>query len=303
MPRVVALSSTIVVIGAAILGVATIANSAEPQPRNLLLLCAGGNELFIVDAQAAEAGTSEKRWTWSGATAAGISDDQRPRFRNLDECRAVENGRKILITASNGGCAMLSHPAGEILWQASVTNAHSIELLPRERVVVASSLSGDALVVFDLKTSHKPLMRTPLRSAHGVIWDASRERLWALGFDELRTYRLENWETAEPGLALDEAFRLPDDDGHDLRAVPQSDDLVLTTAKSVLLFDRTTKKFRKHPQVPQLEHVKSVDVHPASGRIIVGQWSKQLSLFAPPGTITFPENRPYKIRWLAATAP
>ncbi|MBA4020525.1 MAG: hypothetical protein C0483_25475 [Pirellula sp.] len=268
-----------------------------------LLLCAGGSELFVVDARSAESGTIRKLWSWSGETAVGLADAERPRFRNLDECRAVADGRKILITASNSGCALLSYPAGEILWQASVTNAHSIELLPRERVVVASSLSGDALVVFDLATSQKPLYRTPLRSAHGVVWDPATERLWALGFDELRTYRLENWETAQPSLSLDETFPLPDDDGHDLRAVPHGNDLALTTAKSVLLFDRSTKKFRKHPQVPQLEHVKSLDVHPATGRVVVGRWSKELSLFEPEGVITFTENRPYKIRWFAGAAP
>ena len=299
MTRLFAATATIILGGAAILGVSAIAASADPkQPAEQLLLCAGGNELFIIDVEAAGTDGAKKLWTWSGATAAGLTDAQRPRFRNLDECRAVDEGRKILITASNGGCALLSYPAGEILWQASVTNAHSIELLPRERVVVASSLSGDALVVFDLATLHKPLARTPLHSAHGVIWDASRERLWALGFDELRTYRLENWETAEPSLTLDETFPLPDDDGHDLRAVPHGDDLALTTAKSILLFDRTKQKFRKHPQVPQLEHVKSIDVHPATGQIVVGQWGKQLSLYEPAGTVSFAENRPYKIRWI-----
>ncbi len=298
MARNFAAAATIILSGAAILGISAIADAADgKQPSEHLLLCAGGNELFVVDAQQADTGAVKKLWTWSGATAAGLADAERPRFRNLDECRAVDAGRRILITASNGGCALLTYPAGEIVWQASVTNAHSVELLPRERVVVASSLSGDALVVFDLATSHKPLARTPLRSAHGVIWDDSRERLWALGFDELRSYRLENWETAEPSLTLDESFPLPDDDGHDLRAVPHGDDLALTTAKSVLLFDRATKKFRKHPKVPQLEHVKSIDVHPATGRIVVGQWGKQLSLFEPAGGVSFAENRPYKIRW------
>ena len=270
MLRKVAVTAAFVIAGAAIFVAPLIAFAEGAEAVDQLLLCAGGNELFVVDAQAAESGVVKKLWTWSGATTAGLTDAERPRFRNLDECRAVADGRNILITASNSGCALVSYPAGEIVWQASVTNAHSIELLPNERVVVASSLSGDALVVFDLATSHTPLARTPLPSAHGVIWDASRERLWALGFDELRTYRLENWETAKPSLTLDETFLLPDDDGHDLRAVPHGNDLALTTAKSVLLFDRAAKKFRKHPQFPQLEHVKSIDVHPATGRIVVG---------------------------------
>ena len=263
------------------------------------LMCAGGNELFLIDVNSSEQGSARKLWRWSGEDCEGLEKDERSWFHHLDECRFIEGRSKILVTASNSGCALIDRAGGKVLWRASVTNAHSIELLPYNRVVVASSLSGDQLVLFDLGRSYEPLAKTPLRSAHGVIWDGPRERLWALGFDELRCYKLIDWETRQPSLTLESTDRLPDADGHDLRAVPQSHDLILSTEKSVWLFDRKQHTFRSHPMIGQYAGVKSLDIHPTTGRIVVGRWGTEAELLSPAGKISFSPNRPYKVRWFA----
>jgi hypothetical protein len=275
----------------------TVATATAPHPGDELL-CAGGNEMFIAGFSA-EQGSVVRSWRWSGDDCEGLEKNERPWFHHLDECRLIEGRSKILVTASNSGCALVDRPSGKVLWRASVTNAHSIELLPYNRVVVASSLSGDQLVLFDLGRSYEPLAKTPLRSAHGVIWDGPRERLWALGFDELRSYKLKDWETRNPSLSLEATYRLPDDDGHDLRAIPESPDLILSTEKSVWLFDRKQHTFRSHPLIGQYAGVKSLDVHPTIGRIIVGRWGTEAELVSPAGKISFSPNRPYKIRWTA----
>ncbi len=46
------------------------------------------------------------------------------------------------------------------------------------------------------------------------------------------------------------------------------------------------------------EEVKSVDVHPRSGRTILSQRGATLRLFSPEGKITFSDTRPYKVRWM-----
>jgi Family of unknown function (DUF6528) len=263
-----------------------------------LLLCAGGSEMFLIDAIQAEQGTPKKLWRWSGDDAVGLANDERTRFHHLDECRAIEGGSKILVTASNSGCALVDRATGKVLWHASVTNAHSIELLPRNRVVVASSLSGDHLVLFDLARSNEALAKTPVRSAHGVIWDEQLRRLWALGFGELRSYELKDWETDRPALSLGSTYHLPDNDGHDLRAVPNSNDLILSTENSVFLFDREHGTFRPHPSLESYKKVKTIDVHPTTERIVVGQWGAELNLLTPAGKIRFSIERPYKARWL-----
>lgn len=262
------------------------------------LICAGGSEVFIIDAAKAEAGTIEKVWRWSGKDAPDLPEDARRAFEHLDECKPVDHGAKLLICASNGGCAMIERATKRVLWRVHARNAHSLTLLPHDRIVVASSLSGDHLEVFDLKGNDAPIFKTPLHSAHGLVWDEQRQCLWALGFDELRAYTLQHWESGQPSLVLKSTHKLPDEDGHDLRPVPDSSDLVLSTEHGVHLFDRDKATFRPHPTFAAEQGVKSVDIDPASGRTVLGQWRRIARLFQPDGRIEFKDTIPYKLRWM-----
>jgi hypothetical protein len=260
-----------------------------------VLLC-GGKEVFLLDTQSAQAGRFEKLWRWTAEQAAGLPDELRRRFVNLDECKPVAGGR-LLISASSGGCALVDRATGRALWHAQVANAHTLELLPRNRVAAASSLGSDALLIYDLARPNEPRWRTQLYSAHGLVWDHERNFLWALGYSELRRYGLKDWETDAPSLVLLETHCLPDDNGHDLQALPGSADLVVTTHAGVHLFDRESANFRPHPRLGTLAKVKSVSVHPVTGQGILSVWSKTLSLFGPDGTFTLTADTPYKARW------
>jgi hypothetical protein len=270
-----------------------------------LLLC-GMTEVFEVDVAAASTGPVVKLWSWRAADRAELPEAIRSRFGTTDECKPIDGGRKVLITASSGGCALVERPSGRVLWHAVVGNAHSIELLPNDRVVVAGSVhaAGNRLTVFDLKRSETPLFETPLVSGHGVVWDAGRERLWALGLDELQRYRLEAWNTDKPSLTLEAKFALPSSGGHDLTAVPGGDDLFVTTNTQVLLFDRREKTFREHPELGKQTKVKSVQVHPRSGRLVFTQgtdaawWNDRIGFLQPAATLELPQERLYKARWL-----
>ena len=264
-------------------------------PAQPVLLC-GGKEVLLLDTAAAQAGRGEKLWRWSADTAPGLPDELRRRFVNLDECKPVAGGR-LLISASSGGCALVERASGRALWHAQVANAHTLELLPRNRVAAASSLGGDALLVYDLARPNEPRWRTRLYSAHGLVWDHERQCLWALGYSELRRYGLQDWETEAPSLVLLETHCLPDDNGHDLQAMPGSPDLVLTTHAGVYLFDRQAAEFRPHPGLGSLAKVKSVSVHPCTGRGILSFWSRRLSLFGPDGAFDLVGDPPYKARW------
>ncbi|MFN6051070.1 MAG: DUF6528 family protein, partial [Planctomycetia bacterium] len=143
------------------------------------IILAGGNEVFIVNAAEAAAGKTQKLWRWSAQEAEDVPEAVRRDFHHMDECKLIEHGAKILVCASNGGCALIERSTKKVLWRAKSRNAHSLDLLPRGRVVVASSLGGDHLEVFDLKsTAAAPIFKTPLRSAHGVLWDEARKCLW-----------------------------------------------------------------------------------------------------------------------------
>jgi hypothetical protein len=269
-----------------------------------LLIC-GMDEVFLIDAATAERGVIEKLWSWRAKDhAAELPDELRKAFGTTDDCKPVHNGAAVLISSSGGGCAMVERPSGRVLWYALVNNAHSLELLPRDRIVAASSTGqgGDRLVLFDLARSDRPLAEASLISAHGVIWDEPRQRLWALGERELRAYALKDWDTPKPSLALRATYALPDEGGHDLQPVPRSADLCLSTNHHVYLFDRDHPAFRPHPT--DGPNVKSIGVHPASGRTVITQaddpdwWCETLRFFGPTSEVRLKGERMYKVRWL-----
>lgn len=262
------------------------------------IILAGGDEAFFVDAAKSATGQIEKLWRWSGTDATDLPDSARREFEHLDECKPVGDGSRILICASNGGCALIERSSRRILWRGHATNAHSLEMLPRGRIVVASSLSGDRLLVFDSAKQGDAIFKTPLHAAHGVVWDESRKSLWALGFEQLQRYELEAWETDHPALILKEEHRVPDHEGHDLRLLSHGSHLVITTELGVYLFDCAAHRFSPHEAIGTLKDIKSVDIHPKTGRIVFTNWTFVVRLLSPDAEIRFHDARPYKARWL-----
>lgn len=285
------------------------ANATEPAP-SPLILC-GMSEVFLIDATAAEKGTFKKLWSWRAKDRQDLPEAQRGRFGTTDDCKPVDGGTKLLISSSSSGCALVEYPSGNVLWHGHVQSAHSLELLPRERVIVAGSTggSGNRLVVFDLAQSDKPIYETPLPSGHGVVWDESRKCLWALGLKELRRYELKDWESDKPSLAMQASHTLPDEDGHDLLAVPNSADLIVSTHGHVYLFDRDKLAFRLHPDLGDKALVKSVSILPATGRTVFIQasekawWSGMIGFHSPAGEIKPTNEKLYKARWMPAMPP
>jgi hypothetical protein len=279
------------------------ATTTAPAP---LLLC-GADEVFAIDVASAEHGTIEKLWSWRAKEHAELPQRVRDGFRSTDDCKPIRGGTQILISSSSGGCALVERATGRVLWYAWVHNAHSLELLPGNRVVVASSVGegGDRLVLFDLGRPDQPLADTPLTSAHGVVWDAGRQMLWALGMEELRAYGLKDWDGESRALELKASHKLPDDGGgHDLQAVPGTGDLSVSTERHVYLFDRDRPAFRPHAELGDRANVKSVSVQAAGGRAAWTQgsdehwWSDAVYLLAPAGEVKLPGERLYKARWL-----
>jgi hypothetical protein len=282
-----------------------LAISLIPSAKAQSLLLCGADTVFEIDSTAAAKGTIEKTWIWDARKCKDLPEDLRNTFRTTDDCKPLGAGSRVLISSSSGGCALVERPSGRAVWYAQVPNAHSLELLPRDRIVVASSTSakGNRLVLFDLARSNQPIWDTPLPSAHGVVWDDERRLLWALGLRELRCYELKDWESEKASLAMKVSYPLLDPDGHDLQPMPRSKDLVVTTGRHVYLFDRDTREFRPHPELADRTDVKSVSVHPGTGQTVyiqatISWWSDRFGLLSPDGTIRLPGERLYKSRWL-----
>src|SRR5262245_11197645 len=109
-----------------------------PAPGEGQLIVCGGDELYILDLASAP---PRKVWSWRAAGRTELPGKMRDKFKTIDECKPIEEGRRILITASSDGAAVIDRPTGRAEFWAAVPNAHSIELLPNQRVVVAASHS------------------------------------------------------------------------------------------------------------------------------------------------------------------
>jgi hypothetical protein len=269
-----------------------------------LVVC-GWDEVFVLDVSRSSS-EPRKVWSWRAADRPELPSAFRSRFSTTDECKPVA-GNRILITASSDGVALVDRASRKTRFWAQCANAHSAELLPRERIVVACSVrepGGNRLAVFDAAEPERELFSTELYSGHGAVWDERRGTLWALGGSELRAYKLANWETGSPELRLVNTFPLPDAGGHDLVSVPRSSILALTTNRSVWLFDPDTGKFNPHPDLGNSVAVKSVAIHPGAAQIAYVQadrpewWSATIRFLHPARTIHLPGQRLYKARWL-----
>lgn len=266
-----------------------------------LVVC-GWDEVFVLDVS----GAPTKVWSWKAADRPELPEAYRTKFRTTDECKPV-SGNRFLITASSDGAALVDRETGVARWWGACGNAHSAELLPGERIVLACSVregTGNKLALFDAGVPEKQLFATELHSGHGAVWDAERQVLWALGMDELRAYTLVAWDTPSPSLALKATYALPDRSGHELMAVPDSSRLVLSTHASVWLFDRDTGAFTKDGDLKDVHDVKSVAIHRGTGRKAYVRadapewWSSRIRLLHPDRTITLEGERLYKIRWV-----
>jgi len=281
-------------------GLATCGRVLLGAPETEELILCGDKEVFILDFKAG----AKKVWSWLAADHPEIPEAIRKQFGTTDDCKPVNGGSRILITSSGGGVALVERASRRALFWASVEGAHSAELLPRNRVLVAGSegKEGNRLVLFDLDRLGQELASHPLAGAHGVVWDADARRVWALGDDELQAYDLKDWESAKPALVLSLRLDLPDSGGHDLRAVPGTRRLVLTTGRHVWTFEPASRQFEPFERLGDLADVKSVDIHPRTGRIACVQaetvwWSSRVVFFKPEGEIQRRGERLYKARW------
>jgi len=254
-------------------------------------------------------------WTWT-ATNSNLPDWAKPLFTTTSDCKPCP-GNRVLVTSSGGdslqGAVALVEPwNSNVLFVARATNAHSAELLPANRVAVAVADdyagTADRLVVFDLSQPNVELISVNLQAAHGVVWDEERQVLWGLALPYLRAYRLQNWNSQQPGLSVLSTTSLPGFNGHDLYPVPDSPDLLIATDLNCWLFNRDTGTFRKHPLLGDITNVKGLSIHPMTGRIVyvrgeIQWWSENLQLLSPDGTSHLAGEHFYKARWRPGVLP
>ena len=267
--------------------------------RTTHLVCAGGKEIFILDAGDLAKGSARKIWSWTASPETGVPESRTNWFANLDDAKSINDGKQVLISASNSGVAIVDVATRKVTWMATVRNAHTAEMLPGGLIAAASSIGGDELLVFDPKapTPESPICRTALPSAHGLVWDDDRNTLWALGYDELRAYKIASKDVAQMQLELRKTHKLPGIGGHDLRAMPKTAGLLISNKEHVYIFDRIKEQFTEHATLGKIEKVKSIDVHPLTGQLVYSLWGQKVTLSNPDSEIKTGSSIVYKARW------
>ncbi|HXX95449.1 MAG TPA: DUF6528 family protein [Planctomycetota bacterium] len=275
--------------------------SGPGAPSDDELIVCGADEVFGLEVPAA--GAPRRVWGWKAQECPDLPDLVRKQFGSTDECKPVPGGG-VLVTSSAGGVALVDRASGWATFWASVVNAHSAEAVPLNKLVVASSYGegGNRLLLFDRSMPGTLLASEEFLGAHGVVWDPEVKLLWALGEIELRLYSLRDLDSSTPGFVLRHAYTLPNPGGHDLRPVPNSNSLSVSTGNHVWLFDRAHLNFGPCGGLSDLGNVKSVDVHPRTNRLAYvqaekGYTAERVKFRNPEGEVTLPGLKIYKARW------
>ncbi|AGA80508.1 DUF6528 family protein [Echinicola vietnamensis] len=246
-------------------------------------------------------GGYQKEWEWSAANSNGMPPGYVGYFKTNDECKPVGDNR-LLVTSSGGGAALIERSTGNTLFYAHVPNAHSAEYLPEGRIAVALSTAsgGNAIQLFDALKPNKVLYSDSLYSGHGVVWVEDRESLFALGYGELREYKLKEWDSTTPKLEMKAFWEIPDESGHDLY-LTKDQKLLFSTTNSVWEFNLQTNKFGPFDQLENVGHVKSINYHSGTKELVytkgeVSWWTHHVYFANPADTLTDESVKIYKSR-------
>jgi hypothetical protein len=271
------------------------------------LITCGQDQVYIIDEKASNGADLSIVWSWNLAEAASqLPSAYQTYLRTLDDCKPVDNNTKLLLTSSTGGGVLLmEYATKKCLFYAYTPQAHSAEWLPGGKIVVALSTNdnGNRISVYDAKLSEQVLFTDALYGGHGVVWIPERDRLYALGAQELREYSLKDWETSSPKLVREKTWYVPVlcGGGHDLSRV--NENTLMVSAGCVYSFSIETETFTSFKPGKITGEVKSINYVEDDDWVVYtqasaeGYWSHYIYMLNPDKILTLPESyRMYKVR-------
>jgi hypothetical protein len=277
-----------------------LAEGCTDKPQEIVVC--GDDQVLIIDKSKSDSVNITVNWRWKVSDARDLPAEYQKYLVPTDECKPVDYNSKILVTSSGGGVVLIDRQTRKPVFYAHVPNAHSAELLPGNRLVVALStaVGGNSIQLFNISEADEVVFKDSLYSGHGVVWIDDIKRLFALGYDELRSYSLKDWNTEKPALRLEKRWNLPDDSGHNLSYVTDNS-LVISTHHNVWIFDIPSENFTPFTPLEGVENVKSVNVNPKNGEVVytkgeISWWTHNIYLKNPDKKIVIPEINIYKVR-------
>lgn len=277
------------------------------------MIACGGREVFIFsipespdDVNPALPMEPKKLWTWTAAKADGLPDRMRGNFAVTNECKPVDGGRRFFITAKEGGVALVNRTTKRVEWYTKLhTRPYSADILPGNRIVVVGGKhqKDGIIAIYDRFNTGDPLWKEILPHGHAVYWDDERKTVWALGWDEVHAYKLEDWESREPKLKLIKRYQAPGDGCHDLAPIPGSPEMLISLHQGVWTFNRDRGEFKRHATMGELRHVKSMGFNPNTNELSYTMaqesnwWARKVQYMGKRKDILLPTDRVYKVRW------
>lgn len=265
------------------------------------VFASGDDKVVIFERGGDNEGAFSNAWEWTAAESDGLPQDFVKYFQTNDECKPIGEDQ-ILVTSSGGGVALVDIKTKNTLFYAHAPNAHSAEYLPNDRIAVALSTAekGNALQLFDRDKPNEILYSDSLYSGHGVVWLPEKESLFALGYAELREYKLNDWDTPTPSLKMVNEWMIPDESGHDL-FLTSDQRLLLSTTNSVWEFDIAQSEFSEFEPLKGVTHVKSVNLNSDTGELVytkgeISWWTHNVYFENPQDTLIVEDIKLYKVR-------
>lgn len=276
--------------------------ACSPINRDCVALC-GGKEVKIIDMTKSEGQEVAQVWQWNiEEPTEGLPAEYAKHLNPLDECKFVDGNSKLLLTSSGSATVLLDIESRRCLFYARTPMAHSADLLPEERIVVALSThkKGNSLELYDIDSPEKVIWKDSLYSGHGAVWHAKRESLYALGYDVLREYKLKDWASDNPSLEKVAEWPIPVKSGHDLSLADDSRMLV-SGHEGVYFFDVESGEFSPFEPLKETRNIKSVNYCPKSGRTVYTKaeeswWTHNIYQQNPDKRVTIDSLRIYKVR-------
>lgn len=192
---------------------------------------------------------TEVIWRWNGTEDPTLPEDMRSSFTSAPtECKVLGGGKYIAMVAS--GWAIIDvATTNAVAYGKCKGSPHSIEVLPNDIVVVASTDTWAwthlGVFFYDISGSRAKSPSSQNRTyfwmdnPHGFYWDDTEKRLYIsdtqglhrciYGYDgNTFTFEVERtWKIAELGLTY----------GHDLMLIPGTRTLAMTTFEQIIFFD------------------------------------------------------------------
>jgi len=297
---------------AAIFLTALIAVGCNPAGKTVrkIILC-GDDKLQIIKVPPRDSTDYQVVWEWhsaEGESTWGPSFTRR--LRTLDDCKVVGDGKQVLVTSSGGGVFLLDIASRKPLFYTEAPNAHSADILPGGRILVALSShpEGSSLELYDIQQPGKCLWRDSLTAAHGAVWMKEKERLYALGSilspngnkSVIRAYRLKDWDSPHPSLEETDRWSDLPSGGHDLTRI-NAGELIFSGSRGVYVIDATDGKIRPFEPLHNTRDIKSVNYIEKSKQLVytkgeIRWWTHHVYSENPAWKLNVDSIHVYKVR-------